>query len=163
MKNWLTILSLGTVVLVGALNPAPVEAQQRDRCADYANSMVAQDQRARQIKCSGWTSHSDYNGHYTWCQKQTPQRTQQAIANWQTRFQACQFAAGGSPAAKGDASRCIAYGDEMVRIDQAARKQACRGWNSHSNRNGHIQWCQLQTPERVNQALTNWRNRLRAC
>lgn len=153
------------LVLLAALvflAPTPAAAQ-RDRCADYANGMVAQDQRARQMRCPGWTSHSNYGGHYGWCQQQTPQRVQQAISNWQSRFQACQFAAGGSPAARTDASRCIAYGDEMVRMDRMARQQACRGWTSHSNRNHHIQWCQLQTPERVNGALSDWRRRLRAC
>jgi len=147
-------------LLVAMARPAFAQA---DFCNNYATGMVAQDQRARQMKCPGWTSHSNFNGHYNWCRAQTPQRVQQAISNWATRFQACQFAASGSPAAKGDASRCVAYGDEMVRIDQTARKQGCFGWNGSSNRNGHIQWCQLQTPERVDQALTNWRKRLRAC
>ncbi len=150
------------LTLAALLSPAPADAQ-RDACNDYANSMVSQDQRARQQRCPGWTSHSNYGNHYNWCRSQTPQRVQQAIANWQTRFQACQFAASGSPAARTDASRCLAYGDEMVRIDQMARQQACRGWNGHSNRGSHVQWCQMQTPERVNQALTNWRGRLRAC
>ncbi len=150
------------LIALATLASTPAAAQ-RDRCADYANGMVAQDQRARQMRCPGWTSHSNYGGHYGWCQAQTPQRVQQAISNWQTRFQACQFAAGGSPAARGDASRCVAYGDEMVRMDRMARQQACRGWNSHSNRNHHIQWCQQQTPERVNGALSAWRQRLRAC
>lgn len=163
MKYQLTALSLGLVFTVSALAPVAAQAQQRDRCADYANSMVAQDQRARQMKCPGWTSHSNYGNHYSWCQGQTPQRVQQAVSNWQTRFQSCEFAAGGSPAARADANRCIAYGDEMVRIDQAARRMKCGGWNSHSDRNGHIQWCQVQTPERSDTALTNWRNRLRAC
>lgn len=143
--------------------PAVAQAQGRDRCHDYASSMVAQDQRARQSRCPGWTSHSNFNGHYTWCQKQTPQRVQQALSNWQTRFQQCQFAASGSPAARADANRCNAYGREMVQIDQAGRQRRCRGWNSHANYNIHVQWCQLQSPERVDRALQDWRSRLRAC
>lgn len=161
MQRILTSVAFATALLAWA--PSPAQAQQRDRCADYASGMVSQDQRARQMKCPGWTSHSNYNGHYNWCQAQTPQRVQQAISNWQTRFQSCQFAASGSPAARGEARRCVSYGDEMVRIDQAARAKRCVGWNSHSNRNHHIQWCQLQTDDRVNQALVSWRNRLRAC
>ena len=161
MKRYGTAIAISTSLLCWALSPA--QAQQRDRCADYASGMVSQDQRARQMKCPGWTSHSDYNGHYTWCQAQTPQRVQQAISNWQTRFQGCQFAAGGSPVARADASRCVAYGDEMVRLDQMARAQQCRGWNSHSNRNNHIQWCQVQPEDKVNGALSAWRSRYRAC
>lgn len=157
------LLFLGICAFSTALSPATAEAQPRDRCSDYANRMVTQDQRARQMKCPGWTSHSNFNNHYNWCQAQTPQRVQQATANWQSRFQSCEFAASGSPAARADASRCNSYGDEMVRINQAGRQKACRGWNGHSDRAGHIQWCQVQTPERVSQALANWRNRLRAC
>ena len=156
-------LAFGAVLAAAVFAPGLAEAQGRDRCHDYATGMVAQDQRARGLRCPGWTSHSNYDNHYGWCQKQTPQRVQQAIANWQSRFQSCEFAASGSPAAKADAQRCIAYGDEMVRIDQAARGQACQGWTSHATRHIHIQWCQMQTPERVETALTNWRRRLRAC
>lgn len=163
MKNLLIALSVGVAVLGSALSSATVEAQQRDQCADYASGMVSQDQRARQLKCGAWTSHSNYDNHYKWCRAQTPQRVEQAISNWRTRFQSCEFAAGGSPAAKADANRCTAYGDEMVRIALAGRQNACRGWKGDSNRNNHIQWCQLQTPERVDQALTNWRKRLQAC
>lgn len=156
------LVATAALALAALLSSAPADAQQ-DRCHSYATGMVSQDQRARQMRCPGWTSHSNYQGHYGWCQQQTPQRVQQAISNWQTRFQACQFAASGSPAARADASRCVAYGDEMVRMDQMARRQGCFGWTSHSNRNNHIQWCQLQTPERVNGALSSWRQRLRAC
>ena len=159
-RPWIALAACLSLLTLGL---GPLEAQQRDRCADYASGMVSQDQRARQSKCPGWTGSSNYNGHYSWCQAQTPQRVQQAISNWRTRFQACQFAAGGSPVARADAARCVAYGDEMARMDRAARGAKCRGWNSHSNREHHIQWCQLQTSERIDQALSNWRKRYKAC
>jgi len=158
-----TLAALAFTLAILSSLQTPASAQQRDRCADYANGMVAQDQRARQAKCPGWTGSSNYMGHYNWCQRQTPQRVQQAISNWQTRFQACQFAASGSPAARADAARCVSYGDEMVRMDGIARARGCMGWNGHSNRSNHIQWCQVQPTEKVNQTLANWRKRLSAC
>ena len=161
MKSSGTALAIFTFLLCWMLSPA--QAQQRDRCADSASGMVSNDQRARQLKCPGWTSHSDYNHHYAWCQARTPQQVQQTFASWQTRFQSCQFAAGGSPVAQADATRCAAYGDEMVRLDQMARAKQCRGWNSHANRNRHIQWCQVQAEAGVNRALADWRNRYKAC
>lgn len=161
MNQRILFLAVAAAFASCATNPAA--AQQRDRCSDYANGMVSQDQRARQAKCPGWTGHSNYNGHYSWCQKQTPQRVQQAIANWQTRFQSCQFAAGGSPAARADAVRCNSYGDDMVRMDRDARASRCTGWKGHSDRAKHIQWCQMQSTQKVDQALMNWSKRYAAC
>ncbi len=65
-----------------------------DRCHSYATEMISMDSRARQARCPGWTSHSNYGGHYSWCQKMPPARVQQALANWGTRFQGCRFKMG---------------------------------------------------------------------
>ena len=65
-----------------------------DRCHSYATEMISMDARARQARCPGWTSHSNYGGHYGWCQKMPPARVQQALANWGTRFQGCRFKMG---------------------------------------------------------------------
>jgi hypothetical protein len=81
-----------------SLAPTPAAAQ-RDACNDYANQQMSFDQRARQQRCTGWTGHSNYQAHYDWCLRQTPQRVQQAVADWGSAFQRCQFQASGSPAA----------------------------------------------------------------
>lgn len=83
------LLAVSLVALAG-----PVYAQSGDRCHNYASEMLANDARGRQARCKGWNNHSNYNGHYTWCQRQTPARTNQALSNWRSRLQACQFRAG---------------------------------------------------------------------
>jgi hypothetical protein len=155
------LLSRLMFALLAAAMMSPAKAQA-DRCTDYANQMVAWDSRARQTRCVGWTGSSNHRGHYDWCQARPPGAAQTALTTWASRFQNCEFQASGSAAARADGQRCIAYGDEMVRMDRSARQQGCQGWNSSSNRNGHIEFC-MAHPERVDGALHHWRNRLRAC
>lgn len=98
------IAALSAIVAAGltiasALTPLPVQAQQRDRCNDYANQVISYDQRARQMRCTGWASSSNYQGHFDWCAKRAPQAAEKALADWGTAFQRCQFKASGSPAA----------------------------------------------------------------
>lgn len=156
------VLGLAPITLILAILISPAEAQPRDRCNDYANQMVAWDQRARQSRCVGWTGHSNHRNHYEWCDTRPPGAAQTALTSWASRFQNCEFQASGSPAARADGNRCNAYGDEMVRIDRAARAQNCQNWRGHSNRNSHIEWCMVNA-ERVDGALSDWRRRLRAC
>jgi hypothetical protein len=100
-------MDIGKFVFAGALAlaatgafPAEAQAQARDRCHDYANEMISMDQRARAMRCPRWTSHSNYQNHYNWCQARPPGAAQKALADWGTGFQRCQFAASGSPAAQ---------------------------------------------------------------
>lgn len=84
--------------------PSEVLAQQRDRSHDYANEQVSLDQRARQMKCTGWSTRPGrgftYDQHYGLCQRSSPARTQQAINNCGSDFERCQFQASESPAAQ---------------------------------------------------------------
>jgi hypothetical protein len=98
----LTRLSRCLVVLVLAAvaMTTPAQAQPVDFCTDYANGRVVQDQRARQMRCTGWNGHSNFDSHYNWCLSEQRTRVQQVEADWQSRFQTCQFAASGSPAAQ---------------------------------------------------------------
>jgi len=73
---------------------ATLGSGQGDRCHTYATEMVSMDARARQMRCPGWRSHSNYGAHYSWCQSQAPARSQQALANWGTAFQGCRFKMG---------------------------------------------------------------------
>lgn len=85
--------------------PFAAQAQQRDRCHDYANELVSLNQRARQLRCTSWNSNhtgrgTTYNQHYAWCQRVSPAMTQNALNQWGSDFQRCQFEASGSPAAQ---------------------------------------------------------------
>lgn len=93
-------LCLAVLVLAAVAVTRPAQAQPIDFCTDYANGMVVQDQRARQMRCTGWNGHSNFDSHYNWCLGQQRTRVQQVEADWQSRFQTCQFAASGSPAAQ---------------------------------------------------------------
>lgn len=155
-------LGLAAIAPPMVMMAPPAQAQPRDRCTDYANQMVSWDQRARRTQCRGWTSHSNYQHHYDWCQARPAGAAETALSTWGTRFQNCEFQASGSPAARADGNRCNAYGDEMVQIDRSARAQGCQNWRGHSNRNHHIEWCMVNA-ERVEGALSDWRRRLRAC
>lgn len=68
MKTLSLAIGLAAFVLAVGATATPAEAQSGDRCANYASTMVQQDQRARQMRCRNWNSHSNYNGHYRWCQ-----------------------------------------------------------------------------------------------
>ena len=122
-----------------AARPHPVPAQPRsgDRCASYASTMVQQNQQARQMRCQNWNSHSNYDHHYSWCQARPPQAAQTALASWGTRFQTCQFAASGSPAARAQTARpaagsnghrqpvCSSFGNAAANWERRASSQGC--------------------------------------
>jgi hypothetical protein len=55
---------------------------------------------------------------------------------------------------------CDSYASEMVRLDQDARRQRCRGWNGHSDYAGHRNWCQRGGD--TNRALASWNQRFGA-
>ncbi len=132
-------------------------AQARDRCNDYANQMISFDQRARQTRCNGWNSHSNYQNHYNWCQAGPPGAAQAALSSWGTRFQTCQFAASGSPAAQaqtgqpaagGDPSRrpvCSSFGNAAANWERRAKSQGCNiralGWTIWGSPDRAINWC----------------------
>lgn len=63
-----------------AVSAPPAQAQSGDRCNNYANQMISFDQRARQMRCQNWTSHSNYNHHYNWCQNRPPASAQTALS-----------------------------------------------------------------------------------
>jgi hypothetical protein len=117
--------------------PAPPPTQptsQRDRCHDYSNEMIGIDQRGRRAGCSGWTGHSDYNRHYDWCTRQSSTVTDNALADWGTRLQTCQFAASGSPAAAADMAR-IAASDRLGRRWQTREGAWTGEWTRVGNSN----------------------------
>lgn len=140
---------------------AQAQGQGGDRCNNYANQMISFDQRARQMRCSGWTSHSNYQNHYNWCQARPAGAAQGALNDWGSRFQRCQFQASGSPAAQppraaanqrpgaGDQSRrpvCSSFGRAAANWERRAMSQGCniRGAN-HTLFNGNqasaTNWC----------------------
>jgi hypothetical protein len=127
----LTCLSRCLVVLVLAAvaMTTPAQAQPVDFCTDYANGRVVQDQRARQMRCTGWNSHSNFDSHYNWCLSEQRTRVQQVEADWQSRFQTCQFAASGSPAAQAqlNAGASLRSGTYNIETRNSAGAVAFRG------------------------------------
>lgn len=163
MKPSLAVLTFGVALAAGVFHSGEAAAQ-RDRCADYANQMIAQDQRARQMKCPNWSSHSNYNHHYSWCQARPPQQAQQALADWGTRFQACQFAAGGSPAAQQDLKRCQDFTNFAMAAFAKYDQASCPPRNyMHGNRNGHYNWCMKKTQQQVTADWNLKQRGLNAC
>lgn len=134
---------------VGATTPS-AHAQAGDRCHNYATQMISMDQRARQIRCANWTSHSNYDGHYKWCQARPPASAQTALSAWGTRFQTCQFASSGSPAARSTLNDCQAFTNFAMNIHARYAQAACPRRNyMHNNRNNHYNWCVSKTPAQV--------------
>ena len=157
-------IALAALAFAVGATVTSAQAQGRDRCHDYANEMISMDQRARKMRCPKWNSHSNYDGHYKWCQARAPQAAQTALASWGSRFQTCEFAAGGSPAARaqlgqpavanrpavgGDPSRrpvCSSFGRAAATWERRAMAQGCniRGAN-HTLFNGNegvaVNWC----------------------
>jgi hypothetical protein len=153
--------------------PAP-QGQGRDRCHDYATEMVANDQRGRQARCSGWGNHSNFDGHYQWCQRQTPARTSQALSNWRTRLQTCQFAASGSPAAQAEMRRGAGgrdpafcqnvYGPQLTQLWAQAQQRGCRSFvRRNNNLDGHVNWCMARTRAVAERAIADNRRAVAAC
>jgi hypothetical protein len=93
--------ALAIALVAMALYPSEGQAQQRDRCHDYANEMSSIDQRAQHLQCRPWTKKRvAYDVNYNWCQRVSPSTVQDSINRWQSEFQRCQFQASGSPAAQ---------------------------------------------------------------
>lgn len=150
--------------------PAPAQAQSGDRCANYARTMVQQNQQARQMRCQNWNSHSNYDHHYSWCQARPPQAAQTALASWGTRFQTCQFAASGSPAARAQTSRSDpafcqnVYGPQLTQIWAQAQQRGCRGFVSRNNNfQGHVNWCMGRSRPVAERAIADNRRSAAAC
>lgn len=59
--------------------------------------------------------------------------------------------------------RCTAYANEMVALDQRARKMRCPVWTSHSNWDGHYKWCTTKSPAQVADALETWNAKFDGC
>jgi hypothetical protein len=106
--------SLGLLAMAAGLSVSFVAtASAQDRCTAYANEMVSLDQRARQMKCPLWKSHSNWNAHFDWCQKQSDARAKDALDTWSAKFDGCATSFGGQgggyqppkPKAAGDQSR----------------------------------------------------------
>lgn len=161
MIRALISLTIGASLLAAALNTAV--AQPRDRCHDYATFMVTTDQRARQARCTSWNGSSDYNGHYRWCQRQSPQTVQATRSQMQSIFQQCQFAASGSPAARAENARCRAYANDMLRMDRTGAQGRCPGWTGRTTHAMHFNWCLSVPPQRASEALAHGRGRLMSC
>jgi hypothetical protein len=150
LRSSAVIVCLGLLFFVSSFSTFPAFAQGRDRCHDYANQMVAQDQRARQMRCPNWTGHSNYQHHYNWCSRRPPASAQVALSAWGTRFQTCQFAAGGSPAARNDLQQCQAFTNFAMRAHAQYTQAGCppRPY-MHPNRDNHYNWCISKTPQQV--------------
>jgi len=80
--------------------PTATQAQQPDRCNDYANQMASFDQRGQQLNC-GWRKlRFTYQQYYDWCSKNSASEAQNQINILASKFQHCQFQASGAPAAQ---------------------------------------------------------------
>ncbi|MGL4637080.1 MAG: hypothetical protein ACRCWF_13940 [Beijerinckiaceae bacterium] len=137
---------VATILLTAGSMVSPAQAQPRDRCNDYANEMISMDQRARQARCNGWKSHSNYQNHYKWCQGKSPSAAQTALSAWGTRLQGCQFAASGSPAAQGQVGRPVAAARPAPAGD-ASRRRVCTSFGLAAatyERNAMAQGCRIQ-------------------
>jgi hypothetical protein len=153
-------------------------AQGRDRCNDYANQMISFDTRARQTKCTGWNNHSNYQSHYNWCSASTPQTAQRALSAWGSRFQTCQFAASGSPAAQAQLNQqakrqtlaskafCKQHGSQMLNLlfDIALRRCSSSKLNFPIKANVSFEKVCLTKPAAESSALfAYWKPRVRNC
>jgi len=148
----------------------PAEAQSGDRSNDNANQMISFDQRARQTRSNGWNSHSNYQNHYNWCQARPPGAAQAALASWGTRFQTCQFAASGSPAARAqtgqaDPAFCRnVYGPQLTQIWAQAQQRGCRSFVGRNNNfDGHVNWCMRHSKPVAERAIADNRRSAAAC
>ncbi|MFG1344653.1 hypothetical protein V5F59_07160 [Xanthobacter autotrophicus DSM 431] len=130
--------SLAIVSMAGAMICAMPAAQAQDRCTAYANEMVGLDQRARQMRCPGWASHSNWDGHYQWCTTKSPAQTKDALDTWGAKFDGCATSYGGqgggykppppANAPKQDASRapvCKSYAQALVTWRNKAIAKGC--------------------------------------
>lgn len=129
--NSIRMISFACLTLAGTL-----AAEAQDRCTAYANEMVAIDQRARQMKCPAWKSHSNWNGHYDWCGKQPPVRVKDALDTWSAKLDGCAFTFGGQgggyqpprPKAAADGSRrpiCSSFAAHAVKWRNGAAAKGC--------------------------------------
>lgn len=125
------VVSFALLTLAGTMS-----ATAQDRCTAYANEMVAIDQRARQMKCPAWKSHSNWNAHYDWCGKQPAARVKDALDTWSAKFDGCATTFGGQgggyqppkPKAAGDGSRkpiCSSFAAHAVKWRNAAAAKGC--------------------------------------
>jgi hypothetical protein len=120
---------------------------------------------SRQGKCAARTGTAtpNYDHHYSWCQARPPQAAQTALASWGTRFQTCQFAASGSPAARAQTARpaagsnghrqpvCSSFGNAAVNWERRASSQGCNirgaaGIAIFGSAGRAINWC-MRTSE----------------
>ncbi|MFS8038067.1 hypothetical protein ACI7BZ_14100 [Xanthobacter sp. AM11] len=129
---------LAIIAMAGALACVAPAAQAQDRCTAYANEMVGLDQRARQMRCPGWSSHSNWQNHYNWCTTKTPAQTNGAVDTWSAKFDGCAFSYGGqgggykppppANAPKQDASRtpiCKSFAKYLVTWRNKAIATGC--------------------------------------
>jgi hypothetical protein len=163
-------IALAALALAAGATVTHAQAQGRDRCNDYANEMISIDQRARQTRCAGWRSHSNYQNHYNWCQGRPPGAAQKALADWGTGLQRCQFAASGSPAARAqlgqaDPAFCRnVYGPQLTQIWAQAQSRGCRGFVGRNNNfDGHVQWCMGRPKPVAERAIADNRRGAAAC
>jgi hypothetical protein len=123
-------------ILAGVQVTFGFSAHAQDRCKAYADEMVAIDQRARQMKCPAWKSHSNWEGHFQWCQKQPPAKVNNALGNWNSQLDGCATTYGGQgggyqppkPAAKVDASRkpvCSSFARNSIKWRNLAVQKGC--------------------------------------
>jgi hypothetical protein len=164
-------MAAAALALSVAGTTTPMQAQARDRCHDYANEMISIDQRARQTRCPNWRSHSNYQSHYNWCQARPPGSAQQALADWSSGLQRCQFAASGSPAAQQavrgarDPAFCQnVYGPTLTQLWAQAQQRGCRSFVSRNNSfQGHVNWCNARTRPVAERAIANNRRAVATC
>jgi hypothetical protein len=145
--------------------PRPPAAGRAD-CDAYARDMVRLDMDARSRNCRGWNSHSNFDGHRTWCQRGGDARG--ALARWNQRYGAmCDAqAARPGPAAvpnRASSAHCDDYAVRMSNMNRIARDRRCVGWNGHSDERGHRSWCLARPAQASTTALGSWRARYDTC
>lgn len=85
MKPSLLLFGATLVALSSGIASTPARAVD---CMKYAGEMVHMDGIARARKCIGWNSHSRFQEHLSYCNKD-PRRADGALARWNIRMGGC--------------------------------------------------------------------------
>ena len=126
-------------------------------CREYANRALAQNRTNLKLRC-GFTGprwHSNYDSHYQWCMRASPQ-----LRISETRARARQLAQCSKRTSPNKNKACREYASRALAQNRTNLKLRCgfTGPRWHSNYNSHYQWCMRAS---LQQRISEMRARVR--